>query len=421
MKLLKKIKHIEFIVDNEYDLDEIVRKYGKTGDEVEEHITGKKNIVKTQIIRSFSRIEHLGTKEITKDEYDKNLNNNQYRFFEDDNGIHYIFDDYEIENLTEEDYKKEETLYSGEFHYFTALNYEEFINDFDFEAFDSFFENVILRYCLDCQISIEKLIIKSSELKAQMILQDFITILIKSNDFLENFKLQKDSNHIQKVICGYLIYFNNIILSETKRKFILIFPRIIENIPSEVNFVREHKTFQDILNTCHIMQEDITYIDDNDENKRTRQILNLLKLNYTTSDQSQKGKSSTGKKAGSVDGIIIDKQLNEYYVEAINLNYIDSNNISEHINKIEFNYDYKGLFAKFVFVYVNIEEGKFNEFSEKYKIYIDKELVPKYERIGESEDIKVNYTNTRVYKSLHLRESKRVSIYHILLKFPQSK
>lgn len=419
MKLLKKIKHLDFIVNNEFDLDEIIRKYGKTGDEIEENITGNININKTQIVRSFNRIENLGTREVTKEEYEKNLKNNQYSFFEDNNGKHYIFDDYEIENLTEENYNKEVELYSSEFHYTTSINYDEFINDFDFQAFDSFFENVILKYCLDCQISLEKLIIKSNKFKAQIILQYFLKIIINSNDFLENFKFQKDSNHIQKAICGYLIYYNNIILSETKKKFKLIFPRIIENIPSEVNLVRENKTLEDILNACQNMQEDITYIDDNDENKRTRQVLNLLKLKYTTSEQSQKGKSSTGKKAGSVDGIIIDKNLNQYYVEAINLSYIDSKNISEHINKIEFNYDYKGLFVKFVFVYVNVDDGKFYDFSEKYKNFIDKELIPKYERIGESDDINVRYTNTRVFKSLHLRENKKVSIYHILLKFSQ--
>jgi hypothetical protein len=128
MTTLKKIKHKEFIVNNEFDLDEIIRKYGKTGDEIEEHISGIINLEKTQITRTFSRVEYLGTIGVTKSEYDSNKNNSQYRFFEDNNGIHYTIDEYEVEYLTEEAYKNEAELYSSEFHYCTTINYIDFLN-----------------------------------------------------------------------------------------------------------------------------------------------------------------------------------------------------------------------------------------------------------------------------------------------------
>lgn len=415
MKILKKIKHKEFIVDNEYDLDEIIRKYGKTGDEIEEHISGIPNGKKTQIIRNFTRVENLGTREVTKAEYDLNQNDSRYKIINHGNEVNYVLDDYEIEQITQEEYQKE--IDSSEYHLFTSLNYDEFINDFDFQAFDSFFENVILQYCLECQISIENVINNSKTIKAKIILQEILTYIINSNDFLENFRFQKDSNEIQKSICRYLIYYNKTLLQNTINKYKLIFPRIINNIPNEVNKVRENKTLEDILSACYNMQENKTYIEDNDENKRTKQVLDLLKIKYTTSDQSQKGKSSTGKKPGSVDGVIIDKDSNEYYIEAINVKCIDKTNITKHINKLESNYDNKGLFIKFLFVYCNIEVGKFDEFSKNYKYFIDKDLIPVYTRIEDSEEILNKHTNSRIFKSSHLREGKKVHLYHILLHF----
>jgi hypothetical protein len=296
--------------------------------------------------------------------------------------------------------------------------FQQTLNNFDFQAFDSFFENVILQLCLECQISIEKLISNSNKIKAKIALQDVLRLIINSNNFLENFRVQSDTNNIQKYICGYLIYFNNLLLAETKNKFKLIFPRIINNIPTEINKVRENKILEDVLSACYSMQENKTYIEDKDENKRTKQVLDLLKIKYTVSDQSQKGTSSTGKKPGSVDGIITDKDLNEYYIEAINLICIDTTNLTEHINKLEFNYDYKGLYIKFVLVYFNVGEEKFYEFSEKYKKFIDTDLVSKYAKIGDCEEVLKKHTNSRIFKSSHLRENQKVYLYHILLKFP---
>jgi hypothetical protein len=320
--------------------------------------------------------------------------------------------------LTEEEYKKEVELYSIDFQYSTTINYSDFLNDFDFENFDSFFENVILQLCLECQISIEKLISNSNKIKAKISLQDILRLIINSNNFLENFRSQNYTNNIQKYICGYLIYFNNLLLAEIKNTFKLIFPRIINNIPNEINIVRENMILEDVLSACYSMQENKTYIEDRDENKRTKQVLDLLKIKYTVYDQSQKGTSSTGKKPGSVDGIIIDKDLNEYYIEALNLICIDTTNITEHINKLEFNYDYKGLYVKFVLIYFNVGEEKFYEFSEKYKKFIDIDLVSKYTKIGSSEEVLKKHTNTRIFKSYHLRENQNVCLYHILLKFP---
>lgn len=178
--------------------------------------------------------------------------------------------------------------------------------------------------------------------------------------------------------------------------------------------LKQRNIFLDILYACNKLQENKIF-SNLDENNRTKQILDILELNYHTKDQSQVGYSSTGKKAGSVDGIVIDKNNIEYFIEALNLKSLDKQYIESHIHKLEKNYDNKGLPNKFLIIYCNVLENTFDSFYNKYFNFINDEFAFVYNKIN-IDNIKSNYTNQRIIKTIHTRESLNVNIYHILIK-----
>lgn len=414
----KRIKYLDFVVQNEFQLDEIIRKYGKTGDEIEEHITGVEDKNKVQIKRKFELVENLGTESTTKEEYEANITDSLYRKYETNDGIYYSKDNYEIEEITEDVYWK--NYDSNDYYVFTDLNYEEFLNNFDFQNFDSFFENVVVNdFLLESLSSLKKLISKSKKLKSEMILVDLIGLIVKSINFLEEFKIDQDTNFIQRTISSYFIYYNNILLNNIQTEYKIIFPNITSIISEEIKLNDVNDLLKVVFKACCIMQEDKTFYEDADEDKRNKQVLNLISMKYSTKDQSQMGKSSSGKKAGSVDGILIDDENIEYMIEGMNLSSIEKKYIDIHLNKLESNYDFKGLPVKFALVYCNIKDGSFVSFSNKYKKYVDDKYPSNYEKNGESLEINdlPSYTESKVFKSSYLRESKDVFIYHILLKF----
>lgn len=191
----------------------------------------------------------------------------------------------------------------------------------------------------------------------------------------------------------------------------------IESTLSSIE-VKKNNLYNDVLFACGKMQENNIFWN-SEENLRTKQILDLLELSYGTKDQSQIGVSSTKKRPGSIDGIIIDRNKIEYIIEALNLSYLNRTYIQSHISKLESNYDSRGLITKFLISYCNIKENSFEEFYNNYAAFIDNEVSFNYLKIN-SEKLNSNYSNQRIIKTTHERESKKISIYHILLKMPTS-
>jgi len=201
-----------------------------------------------------------------------------------------------------------------------------------------------------------------------------------------------------------------------------------EWLKDEINFVKEieptlknisenkNNLYNDILKACYKMQENKIFWTA-DENTRTKQVLDLLSSNYFTKDQATYGKSETGKKHGSVDGVITDNTQTEIFIEAFNLNSLTKEVIQRHINKIESNYDAKGLLNKYLLVYCNVQDNKFAGLYSAYLDYINSELEFKFQKfkvIG----IETKYVNIKVIKSLHSREKTEVTLYHFLIKMP---
>lgn len=192
----------------------------------------------------------------------------------------------------------------------------------------------------------------------------------------------------------------------------------IKNISPTFESIKEGKNnlYLDILFACSKMQENkVFWLAD--EDGRTKQILDLLEIKYITKDQPKLGMSATGKKPGSIDGLIKDKNETEYFIEAFNLQNINSNYIQNHINKLEENYDSKGLKNKFLIVYCNVPNNTFNSFFDKYLCFIDKKVDFKFTKKN-VEELESKYINQRIIKTTHLREKSETNLYHILLKMP---
>lgn len=192
----------------------------------------------------------------------------------------------------------------------------------------------------------------------------------------------------------------------------------IKGLESTLSSIEVKKTnlYNDVLFACGKMQENKIFWE-SDENSRTKQILDILELSYATKDQSQIGVSSTEKKPGSIDAILIDKDKIEYIIEALNLNYLNRKYIQSHVKKLESNYDSKGLNTKFLISYCKIEENSFEEFYGKYITFINEKVSFDFPKVS-SEKLVPNYVNQRILKTTHERESKKINIYHILLKIP---
>lgn len=423
--IINKIFNSEFIIKDEFELDEIIRIHGATGDLVEAHINQTENNT-VKIVRKYTMIEQLGKEVVSEEEYNKNYQSDKsYYKNEYGNSIDYLKDNYKKHEISKEDYENEiQHQVSGNY-LFTTLNYSDFINDFDFQSFDSFFGQIVVnQISTEYLESIENYVISKNKVKAKLILQNCLSNLIISDKFLEEFKNSEGANHIQKKVCEYFLYYNYLIKISLINYYQLIFPKLIKYF-SKMDTQKAESVLKDLLEACFKTQENNDFHTDSDENKRTKQILELLgsKKEYKTENQLPTGTSSTGKKIGSCDGLIIDKKFNnEFYVEALNLNSFNKQYLRTHIKKLEFNYDLKGLPIKFILVYCNLKNGRFDDFVEKYKNFIENEMDYIYKKTVINEEI-VEYnkfTNCRIFQSTHIRESKNVYLYHILLKFNDS-
>ncbi|WP_192501871.1 hypothetical protein, partial [Flavobacterium sp. PL002] len=169
---------------------------------------------------------------------------------------------------------------------------------------------------------------------------------------------------------------------------------LFESLFSEITNVNaiDSSIISDILYASHTMQQNKIFWNA-DEDTKTRQLLDLLPNKYQVKDQSKYGKSSVGKKAGSVDGVIKHNEI-DIFVEAFSLKSLNRKIIKTHIHKLELNYDSKGLKEKFIIIYYNLAVNKFENSVKKYKEYIENEHLFVFPLFNEIEEIEVNYTDS---------------------------
>lgn len=163
---------------------------------------------------------------------------------------------------------------------------------------------------------------------------------------------------------GYFYKAWTIILSNANL-FESLFANLSNPVPSEPELI------DNIVDAAHTMQQNKVFWNA-DEDKKTRQLLDLLSTKYQTKDQSKYGKSHAGKKAGSVDGVIKYNNI-EVFLEAFALKSLNRNIIKAHIDKLEQNYDSKGLKEKVLVIYYNLPINKFADAAKKYLTYLKDE------------------------------------------------
>lgn len=208
---------------------------------------------------------------------------------------------------------------------------------------------------------------------------------------------------------GYFYKAWSIILSNN-RQFEPLFRKKTQTINDS------NKILEDLLDSCYTMQQS-KHFWHADEDTKTRQVLDLLPKEYSSKDQSRYGESSTGLKSGSIDGVFKFNNI-EYFLEAFHLKTLDTTSIKLHIDKLEKHYDSKGLKEKYLLIYYKLEDHNFNNEVEKYKQYIKDKHTFIYP-MTDMEEFETKYSNSRILKTIHTREGKKVAIYHLTLKFPK--
>ncbi|MEH6944132.1 hypothetical protein, partial [Bacillus sp. JJ722] len=167
-----------------------------------------------------------------------------------------------------------------------------------------------------------------------------------------------------------------------------------------------------IISSCINMQGNQIYrgASENERNTFLSSLLNMA--GYTNKDQTLWGKSRAGKTSGEID-IFINKKSGEPFaiIEALNLDSLKKDYLDLHLDKI-FGYDTTGLKCNYILVYSTSKN--FVEFCQRYISYIQKYSYP-YDFINFEEVEGYDYTNLRVCKTNHLRNSKEVFLYHIII------
>lgn len=161
--------------------------------------------------------------------------------------------------------------------------------------------------------------------------------------------------------------------SENENVDVSVIYRMLSEIHAKNDYVRFE---EELLECCVKLQGDTLQILEGKENDRNTYLRNLLSVNknYIVCDQTLNGISGGGKAAGELDLLIKNrKSMPIAIVEALNLDSLNQDNLSRHIDKI-YTYDTWGLPRNYILVYA---EGKnFTAFKDKYREFIEQYEYP---------------------------------------------
>ncbi|PZD76642.1 COR domain-containing protein [Mesonia sp. K7] len=142
----------------------------------------------------------------------------------------------------------------------------------------------------------------------------------------------------------------------------------------------------------------------------------IIKSNYFLNEQSLRGKSSSGKKAGELDFTIetLEGEMISFY-EGFILKSMDRRNISTHIEKTLLKYDSNGLKEKYIGVYSKVED--FDLLTIKYLAYLN-EIDLKNIVLDSNTDVSEIYLGSsemKVFKTVYHRNNTKLFLYHIII------
>lgn len=137
-------------------------------------------------------------------------------------------------------------------------------------------------------------------------------------------------------------------------------------------------------------------------------------------DQQTGGTSSTGKSIGERDFVIKDEIGQEILIyEGLNLKSLDKNYLDKHIDKVLVYYNPQGLRYSILVAYLECEQDKFKNFTEKYKDHISGYAPESYSCIGKPEEVSFDGDFLRCMKMQYETGELYFTIYHIIVRMGQ--
>lgn len=172
----------------------------------------------------------------------------------------------------------------------------------------------------------------------------------------------------------------------------------------------------DILAAMTKLQGLSKIIDKSEDSRNTFISDQLSHLGLVAKDQSKWGSSASGLNMGEIDVRIDDTNGNFLtFYEGINLDYLNKNTISNHIEKVINKYDTLGVPEKFIGCYCTTLD--FANLSKKYFDFlnnISKEIVS-FTNIFDVTTEFTPYTEIRIFKTYYYKSNIKTSLTHFLI------
>lgn len=148
------------------------------------------------------------------------------------------------------------------------------------------------------------------------------------------------------------------------------------------------------------------------ENEKNTFIKSMLtSAGFNILDQTLWGSSNAGKTAGELDIMVLDhNQLPFAIIEALILNSLKKNYLSQHIDKI-YKYDTAGLQNNVILVYS--EAKNYLKFCTNYFSYIQTYSYP-YKKLS-CEQIDCMYSEIKIYRTTLERSDMPTNLYHLVI------
>lgn len=177
----------------------------------------------------------------------------------------------------------------------------------------------------------------------------------------------------------------------------------------------EKTLYEDIIYCCEKIQADFTLKTalENTINDRIRNLLDAK--GYDVKDQTRHGSSATGKDAGNLDILIKMGNFPIALVEALRLDSVKKEYISEHIDKI---YKYDTLGFKFNFLISYVKTKNFKDFCNRY-IKLIQGLEYPYVLIQCMVCDSKQHPEIRTIEMVLDREGIETKLYHVVIHMPE--
>ena len=216
--------------------------------------------------------------------------------------------------------------------------------------------------------------------------------------------------------------------SKAHRRKILIKDILNQSAPDGLE--DEQKLLEAIRKSCLKIQGDpIYYLKDGEtnwgmEDNRNRRIRDDLEmLGYTVKDQTQRGRSGTGRGVGELDLLLYNDRKEPWtIIEALRVSSGAKTEWNEHLDKLLENYNYFGAPCVYLLTYVDADVTNFQRIWEDYQLHIPTHAPGKFTYCADSLVVQEDATGPQDIKTAKCRYDcggKMTTAYHIFVRIPK--